>query len=102
MTLEGLWSKHMHPKEFPENGWLTGFTDLIGASHSSDYYFWEYGKFASEGLRQVAESGSTHELEKEIMDKVTGINPEYSICLLLLFLKLPVKYHFNFKHKNAL
>jgi hypothetical protein len=81
MTFEGLWSKHTHPKDFPENGWLTGFTDLIGASHSSDYHLWEYGKFASEGLRLVAEFGTTHLLEKEIMDKVTGTSPEYCMCL---------------------
>ncbi|XP_021930567.1 spondin-1-like isoform X2 [Zootermopsis nevadensis] len=73
MTFEGLWSKYTHPKEFPENGWLTGFTDLIGASHSPHYYFWEYGRFASEGLRLVAELGSTHELEKEIIAKSKNI-----------------------------
>jgi hypothetical protein len=67
MTFEGLWSKHTHPKDFPENMWLTGFTDLIGASHSSDYYFWECGRYASEGLRLVAELGNTQELEKEIL-----------------------------------
>jgi hypothetical protein len=70
MTFEGLWSKPTHPKEFPPNEWLTGFTDLIGASHSSNYRFWEYGNFASEGLSLVAELGATHVLESEIMDKV--------------------------------
>lgn len=69
MTFERLWSKATHPKEFPSNNWLTGFTDLIGASHSSDYRFWDYGKLASEGLKLVAESGETHVMESEIKDK---------------------------------
>jgi hypothetical protein len=70
MTFERLWSKATHPKEFPSNSWLTGFTDLIGASHSSDYRFWEYSNLATDGLKVMAESGATHVLESEIMDKV--------------------------------
>lgn len=37
VTFEGLWSRHTHPKDFPSNGWLTRFSDIIGASHSSEY-----------------------------------------------------------------
>lgn len=75
MTFEGLWSKHTHPKDFPQGKSLIGFTDLIGASHSSDFCFWDYGNLASEGLKLVAEFGDTHILEGEIMDKVININP---------------------------
>jgi spondin-1 len=35
-----------------------------------DYRFWEYGKFASEGLRQVAEHGATRMLESELKEQV--------------------------------
>ncbi|KAJ9594398.1 hypothetical protein L9F63_014188, partial [Diploptera punctata] len=66
VTFEGLWSRHTHPKDFPSNGWLTRFSDVIGASHSANYRFWDYGSFASEGLRQVAERGSTRMLESEL------------------------------------
>ncbi|KAK6620458.1 hypothetical protein RUM44_006859 [Polyplax serrata] len=66
VTFEGLWSRHTHPKDFPSNGWLTRFSDIIGASHSSEYRFWQYGEIASEGLRQVAETGSTRMLESEL------------------------------------
>ncbi|XP_069679173.1 spondin-1-like isoform X2 [Periplaneta americana] len=66
VTFEGLWSRHTHPKDFPTNGWLTRFSDVIGASHSADYRFWDYGGFASEGLRQVAERGATRMLESEL------------------------------------
>lgn len=79
MTFERLWSKATHPKEFPPNNWLTGFTDLIGASHSSDYRLWDHGNLASEGLKLVAESGATHLMESEIMDKVMDINPQYPV-----------------------
>lgn len=66
VTFEGLWSRHTHPKDFPSNRWLTRFSDIIGASHSIDYRFWEYGQPASEGLQQVAEHGSTRMLESEL------------------------------------
>ncbi|XP_050689766.1 spondin-1-like isoform X1 [Eriocheir sinensis] len=66
VTFEGLWSRHTHPKDFPNNEWLTHFSDIIGASHSADYMVWEYGKEASDGLKQVAEWGSTRTLESEL------------------------------------
>lgn len=50
LTFEGLWSRHTHPKDFPSNGWSTKFSDIIGASHSYDYRFWNYGESASEGF----------------------------------------------------
>lgn len=66
VTFESLWSRHTHPKDFPSNGTATRFSDVIGASHSADYQFWNYGNFASEGLRQVAERGATRMLETEL------------------------------------
>lgn len=89
VTFEGLWSRHTHPKDYPSNRWLTRFSDIIGASHTIDYRFWEYGQQASEGLQQVmaniyllshitltynyssyvmqvAEHGSTRQLETEL------------------------------------
>lgn len=70
LTFEGLWSRHTHPKDFPSNGWLTRFSDVIGASHTVDYRFWDYGRRASEGLQQIAEHGSTRKLEFELKDEV--------------------------------
>ncbi|XP_053683721.1 spondin-1-like [Sabethes cyaneus] len=69
LTFEGLWSRHTHPKDFPSNGWLTRFSDVIGASHTVDYRFWEYGQVASDGLKQVAEHGSTRTLESELKNE---------------------------------
>ncbi|BES98927.1 serine-type endopeptidase inhibitor activity [Nesidiocoris tenuis] len=65
VSFEGLWSRHTHPKDFPESS-TTRFSDVIGASHTTEYRFWEYGGRASEGLKQVAELGSTRRLETEL------------------------------------
>lgn len=91
LTFEGLWTRNTHPKDFPTNNWLTRFSDIIGATHSTDYWytsiitehisyfnissaftirFWKYGEMASEGLRQVAEHGATRTLESELKDNV--------------------------------
>lgn len=66
MIFEGLWSKHKHPREYPEDPRQTHFSDIIGASHSSDFRMWEYGGYASDGVRQVAELGLTKKLESEL------------------------------------
>ncbi|XP_008467534.1 spondin-1-like [Diaphorina citri] len=66
MAFEGLWSRYTHPRDFPRDSWLTRFSDIIGASHTNIYTFWKLGGIASEGLRQVAERGSTRTLEAEL------------------------------------
>lgn len=66
VIFEGLWSKYTHPKDFPENVWLTHFSDIIGASHSPEFKMWDYNGYASEGLQQVAELGITKKLEAEL------------------------------------
>lgn len=70
LTFEGKWSRHTHPKDFPANSWQTGFSDIIGASHTIEYRFWKYGEYATAGLREVAEHGSTRSLESELKDQV--------------------------------
>uniref|UniRef100_A0A6B0VFY5 Spondin-1 n=2 Tax=Ixodes ricinus TaxID=34613 RepID=A0A6B0VFY5_IXORI len=69
MTFEGLWSRYTHPKGFPDNEWLTHFSDIIGASHAADFKMWEYEGFASEGVKSVAEHGATKKLESELKAK---------------------------------
>lgn len=71
VTFEGLWSRNTHPKDFPTNGRITRFSDIIGASHTVNYSFWNYGDYASEGLQQLAEFGNTRLLESELKAKVT-------------------------------
>lgn len=69
LTFEGKWSRHTHPKDFPANSWRTRFSDIIGASHTIDYRFWRYGELASDGLKAVAEHGTTRDLESELKEK---------------------------------
>ncbi|XP_049957491.1 spondin-1-like [Schistocerca serialis cubense] len=66
LAFEGLWSRHTHPKGFPDDSFLAKFSDVVGASHTPDYYFWSYGARATRGLRQLAERGFTRELEHEL------------------------------------
>uniref|UniRef100_A0A671KR26 Spondin-1 n=1 Tax=Sinocyclocheilus anshuiensis TaxID=1608454 RepID=A0A671KR26_9TELE len=67
VTFYGNWSEKVHPKDYPRraNHWSA----LIGASHSRSYMLWEYGGFASEGVKQVAEYGSPVKMEEEIRQK---------------------------------
>ncbi|XP_026221078.1 spondin-1b [Anabas testudineus] len=67
LTFYGNWSEKVHPRDYPRraNHWSA----LIGASHSKGYLLWEYGGYASEGVRQVAELGSPIKMEEEIRQK---------------------------------
>jgi spondin-1 len=69
LTFEGLWTRHTHPKDFP-NGWLTRFSDIIGASHSVNYTLWKQGKDATKGLAYLTQHTSTLELENELKEAV--------------------------------
>ncbi|CAJ0581508.1 unnamed protein product, partial [Mesorhabditis spiculigera] len=74
-TLEfvGLWSKETHPKDFPTLEHLTHFTDMLGASHSSNYSLWRYGEPASDGMKEIAEWGNTYQAEKEAKEKASEV-----------------------------
>ncbi|KAH8384614.1 hypothetical protein KR093_002647 [Drosophila rubida] len=65
LTFEGVWSRNLHPRNFPARGWETRFCELVGAAHSSDYRFWESGALASEGVKQYAEHCTSKLLERE-------------------------------------
>uniref|UniRef100_A0A8C5CKG8 Spondin-1 n=1 Tax=Gadus morhua TaxID=8049 RepID=A0A8C5CKG8_GADMO len=71
LTFFGNWSEKIHPKDFPRraNHWSA----LIGASHTAGYTPWEYGGYASEGVRQVAELGSPIKMEEEIRQKADEV-----------------------------
>lgn len=69
LTFEGLWSRHTHPKDYPDDNWQTRFSDVIGASHTIDYRFWEQDQVASDGMNNIALSGTTSTLESELKSK---------------------------------
>jgi len=66
VIFEGIWSRHTHPKDFPNDEWRTMFSTLIGASHSANYTLWEYGRPASPPLQILGEAGVTRRLESEM------------------------------------
>lgn len=69
LAFEGLWSRYTHPKNFPSKPWSARFSDVVGASHTTEYRFWEYDEVASDGLKQVAENGITRALESELKNR---------------------------------
>lgn len=66
---EGIWSNDTHPKDFPFAVWLTHFSDVIGASHDSNFTFWGENHIATDGFRSLAEWGSPRALEIELRSK---------------------------------
>ncbi|EGV99319.1 Spondin-1 [Cricetulus griseus] len=71
LTFYGNWSEKTHPKDYPRraNHWSA----IIGGSHSKNYVLWEYGGYASEGVKQVAELGSPVKMEEEIRQQFSGV-----------------------------
>ncbi|XP_012289125.1 spondin-1 [Orussus abietinus] len=69
LIMEGIWSNITHPKDFPFSAWLTHFSDLIGASHESNFSFWGRDHIATDGFRQLAEWGSASGVEAELREK---------------------------------
>lgn len=70
VAFEGLWTRNTHPKDFPSDVWSTKFSDVVGASHKLNNAFWQYGGIASEGLRELAETGVTKLMESELKESV--------------------------------
>ncbi|XP_007424621.2 spondin-1-like [Python bivittatus] len=71
LTFYGNWSEKSHPKDYPRraNHWSA----IIGGSHSKNYVLWEYGGYASEGVKQVAELGSPVKMEEEIRQQTDEV-----------------------------
>lgn len=70
IILERKWRRNTHAKDFPSESWRTKLGEVVGATHTFDYRFWEYGGRASQGLQELAEHGATESLEKEIKARV--------------------------------
>lgn len=68
LVFEGLWSKYTHPDEYPDpdRSSPAWFGDIIGASHSDDFRMWDEDMLATEGVKELAETGSTKKLESEL------------------------------------
>ncbi|VVD03423.1 unnamed protein product [Leptidea sinapis] len=66
VTFEGLWSRNIHPRDFPPETERAHFSDVIGASHTAQYRVWQEGRTATAGLKRLADDGSATTLEKEL------------------------------------
>ncbi|KAF2979285.1 hypothetical protein EK904_012452 [Melospiza melodia maxima] len=89
LTFYGNWSEKTHPKDFPRrtNHWSA----IIGSSHSKNYILWEYGGYASEGVKQVAELGSPVKMEEEIRQQVSEASPCGKGRKMIVAIKAAVK-----------
>ncbi|CAI4228287.1 unnamed protein product [Auanema sp. JU1783] len=69
----GLWSKETHPKDYPTLEHLTHFTDMLGASHSSNYSLWKVGIPSTDGMKEIAEWGNTYKAQIEAKEKASEV-----------------------------
>ncbi|MEM7128615.1 MAG: spondin domain-containing protein [Chloroflexota bacterium] len=63
LTFNAEWSVQSHPTDFPSNPHFSG---LAGGTHTSAVSFWAPGAIASDGIEQMAETGSTNILQSEV------------------------------------
>jgi hypothetical protein len=59
----GEWNANDHPTDFPSNA---HFSPFVACSHLSSYQLFTRGLNASEGLKDVAETGNTNKIDEEL------------------------------------
>jgi len=69
ITFNATWSATTHPTDFPPG---PHFSPLIGAVHNDSVAFWASGEIASPGIEQMAETGGTSNLTREIRAHIPG------------------------------
>lgn len=74
LSFTATWRQSTHPLNFPPN---PHFSDLIGATHSSEIKFWELGAAPSPGIENMAELGVTGDLSMEIQTAINENNAEF-------------------------
>jgi len=50
---------------------LLHWSNIVGASHSRQYIIWQYGDYASRGVREVCELGYPRSVQDEIQQHVS-------------------------------
>ncbi|CAL1534947.1 unnamed protein product [Lymnaea stagnalis] len=70
VEFKGLWSRNTHPKGFPDekNAYQLHWSNVVGASHGSDFRIWDYGQLASRAVKEVCEYGASRSLENEMKE----------------------------------
>ena len=67
VTFNATWSATTHPTDFPSGA---HFSPLIGAVHNDSASFWASGETATPGIEQMAETGGTGLLTREIRAEI--------------------------------
>ncbi len=73
LTFFAEWSAASHPTDYPSSA---HFSPLIGNTHNIDGFIWDAGGIATDGIRQMAQSGGTSILSNEIMDLIDNSGSE--------------------------
>ena len=76
LTFEADWSAATHPSSFPSN---PHFSPLIGATHNAEGYFWRLGENSSDGVEDMAETGSIVVLRNEINQLISQDSARFLI-----------------------
>ncbi|MEQ8209549.1 MAG: spondin domain-containing protein [Lacipirellulaceae bacterium] len=85
VLFEDLWNATDHPLNYP-NG--AHFSTVVGAVHNAGVSFWAAGELATLGVENVAETGSTRNIQREIfnaqqagsaIERHTGSNPTINV-----------------------
>ena len=68
LTFNATWSVQTHPVEFPSSAHFSG---LIGMTHNGNTMLFKNGEVASDGIKNMAETGSKNPLEAEIQNFIS-------------------------------
>jgi hypothetical protein len=69
LTFSATWSAQTHPNDFPSSAHFSG---LIGMTHNSSTMLFTKGEIASDGIKNMAETGSKNPLTSEIQDFISN------------------------------
>ena len=69
LTFNATWSAQTHPNEFPASAHFSG---LIGMTHNGNAMLFAKGETASDGIKNMAETGSKNPLEAEIQNFISN------------------------------
>ncbi len=69
LTFNAIWSAQTHPNEFPSSAHFSG---LIGMTHNGNTMLFAKGEFASDGIKNMAETGGKNPLEAEIQNFISN------------------------------
>ena len=68
LTFNATWSVQTHPNEFPPGPHFSG---LIGMTHNTNAMLFAKGEIASDGIKNMAETGGKDPLETEIQNIIS-------------------------------